>query len=353
MVTQQRSFIMFSGHRTAELFTARSYRWLLFPLLLLLILPLASTHAPAQAQSTPQPVLTELGGHNLLTEVNGTYFFTASNATNSGLWKGDGTEEGSIFLNAISPAPVFLTNSYLKNIFINDMYFFIADDGTHGEEFWVSDGTPAGTILLKDINPGANSFFSGSYYSSSFIVSNNRLFFVADDGTHGEELWVSDGTPAGTVLVKDIYPGGNPSSPGNLTSFNDTIFFTADDGTHGTELWKTDGTAAGTVLAKDVYPGGNPSSPKHLTSFNDTLFFIADDGIHGRELWGSDGTETGTLLLKDLVPGAAGSNFISLGLVHVVFNNTFLFLVEDEAGGDYDLWTSDGTPEGTTTARLK
>jgi ELWxxDGT repeat protein len=68
---------------------------------------------------------------------------------------------------------------------------------------------------------------------------SGTLFFRADDGTTGRELWRSDGTAAGTVLVKDINPGPASSSPNELTAVNGTLFFRADDGTTGVELWKT------------------------------------------------------------------------------------------------------------------
>jgi ELWxxDGT repeat protein len=110
-----------------------------------------------------------------------------------------------------------------------------------------------GLTLFKDINPGTN----GSY-PSNFINLNNTLYFTADDPTNGNELWKSDGTSAGTVLLNDIYPGTNNSSdPRNFFNLNNTLYFTADDGTNGNELWKSDGTSAGTVLVKDIYPGTN------------------------------------------------------------------------------------------------
>ena len=80
---------------------------------------------------------------------------------------------------------------------------------------------------------------------NSLTNVNGTLFFQGDDGVHGYELWKSDGTEAGTVMVKDIYEGSQGSSPGLMTDVGGTMFFAADDGIHGTELWKSDGTEAG------------------------------------------------------------------------------------------------------------
>jgi ELWxxDGT repeat protein len=105
-------------------------------------------------------------------------------------------------------------------------------------------------------------------------------------------------------LVKDILPGAFNSYPRFLTALGNTLFFSANDGVNGTELWKSDGTAAGTVLVKDIFPGSGfyiSSNPCNLTAVGSTLFFSANDGVN-RELWKSDGTAAGTVLVKDIRP---------------------------------------------------
>jgi ELWxxDGT repeat protein len=84
--------------------------------------------------------------------------------------------------------------------------------------------------------------------------------------------------------VKDIKPGTEGSYPYDLTNADGRVFFSADGGTHGTELWKSDGIATGTSLVKDINPEGS-SRPYGLANVNRTLFFAADDGTHGWELW--------------------------------------------------------------------
>src|SRR5439155_25333606 len=100
-------------------------------------------------------------------------------------------------------------------------------------------------------------------------------------------------------LVKDInpLPGGDPA---NLTVVGNTLFFTAADELHGRELWKSDGTTAGTVLVKDINPGPQDTQFRELANVNGKLFFSASDSAHGQELWMSDGTDTGTVLVKDI-----------------------------------------------------
>jgi ELWxxDGT repeat protein len=134
--------------------------------------------------------------------------------------------------------------------------------------------------MVKDINPG-----SASSYPGHLTDVNGTLFFTANDGTHGSELWKSDGTATGTVLVADINPGSTGSNPTSLTNVNGRLYFAANDGTHGEELWQSDGTPAGTNMVADIIPGSTGSYPSGLTNVNGTLFFAANDGVHGTELW--------------------------------------------------------------------
>ncbi len=127
----------------------------------------------------------------------------------------------------------------------------------------------------------------------------STLFFRADDGSSGVELWKSNGTSTGTKRVKNIRPGGS-SDPEHLTVVGDTLYFAANDGTTGRELWKTDGTGSGTKRVKNVRSGSADSNPTEFVALGNTLYFTADDGIHGYELWKSNGTSSGTKQVKDI-----------------------------------------------------
>ena len=109
--------------------------------------------------------------------------------------------------------------------------------------------------LVKDIRPGP-----GGARVHNLVVVRDKLFFVADDRTHGSELWVSDGTGSGTVMVKDIRPGNEDAYISRLFALGTDLFFVANDGSHGADLWKSDGTRAGTVMVKDIHPGARFST---------------------------------------------------------------------------------------------
>jgi ELWxxDGT repeat protein len=114
------------------------------------------------------------------------------------------------------------------------------------------------------------------------------VFFTAETPTTGRELWKSDGTEAGTVRVKELGPGSDPSYPRDLTNVNGTLYFVANDGVHGEELWTSDGTEAGTVMVADLAEGSGGSNPGLFTEVAGKLFFAATDDVHGRELWVAD-----------------------------------------------------------------
>ena len=144
--------------------------------------------------------------------------------------------------------------------------------------------------LVKDINQTSNTF-EGSADRNTEV--NGILYFSALTPTTGQELWKSDGTNAGTNMIKDILPGKNGSNPMLITNVNGTIFLVAYDGVNGIELWKTDGTATGTTLVKDIVTGPVGSSIQSMTNVNGTLFYPANDNINGSELWKRDGTAAG------------------------------------------------------------
>jgi len=147
---------------------------------------------------------------------------------------------------------------------------------------------------------------------SNLVNVRGMLFFTADDGIHGRELWRSDGTRAGTVLVKDIQPGDQGSDPSSLAPVSDRLLFTAQRRRDGRELWRSDGSSAGTVRVKDINHGTFGSDPSALTDVGGTVFFAADDGSHGSELWRSDGTRAGTALVKDINEQPASTSRRSL-----------------------------------------
>jgi ELWxxDGT repeat protein len=260
---------------------------------------------------------------------------------------GDNAFQGSIsgnLLHTVDFHPVPLTNgvaptgSYRTQFtVVNGTTFFSANDGTHGQELWGSNGTAAGTQLVADINPG-----SGGSYPANLTNVNGTLFFSANDGSHGPELWRSNGSTAGTVLVSDIDPGSAGSSPANLTNINGALFFSATDGVHGVELWRSNGTAPGTVLVKDLNAGSGSSYPSQLTNLNGTLIFVANDGIHGSELFKSNGTTAGTVLVNDIRPGSGGSYPSNLTVV----SGTLFFSATNGISGQ-ELWKSNGMTAGT------
>lgn len=248
-------------------------------------------------------------------------------------------------LKVINPTgisnPIWLTD-------VNGTLFFQADDGVHGPELWKSDGTPQGTVMIKDIYPGPQ----GS--SPAEITNVNGILYFRAADANGAELWKSNGTPEGTVMVKDIYTGQVSSCPMFLTNVGGTLFFVAGDynpvnSTARCSLWKSDGTADGTEMVKDIFYQGSYPTYKinNLTDVNGTLFFTALDN-NGVELWKSDGTEDGTNLVKNIYPD--NSLFYNSYSFLTNVGGKLFFAVNDGINGT-ELWKSDGTWDGTVMVK--
>ena len=203
--------------------------------------------------------------------------------------------------------------------------------GNNGAEPWVSDGTDAGTRLLKDIHPDGDSNPRG------FVEMGGKVYFSADDGIHGRELWVSDGTTPGTLLLKDIQPGSTGSNPDNLAAADGVLYFSANDGSEGEELWRSDGTAGGTYRLKDLLAGSESSRPRTFREVNSGLIFWAYDGNRWN-LWRTDGTAEGTVFLYPLKLPADAEHMFLLG-------NEWIFTVWTES--THEFWKTDGTALGT------
>lgn len=312
-----------------------------------------------------------------LTVAGNTLFFSALDANGRELWKTDGTAAGTVMVKDIAAGAAETIQRDAPFTVIGSTIYFIANDGTTGFELWKSDGTAAGTTLVKDINPGAANAVPhapSAGFPVQFVSIGNLIYFSADDGIHGFELWQSDGTTAGTSMVADLQAGAahsfitsltnangklyfeygviapsgapfgrflacrpTPTSPITsvnqnddggfrngtvqpLTALGSDVYFTRPDTELGTELWKSDGTAAGTVMVKDIFQYAKStyntqtysSDPQQIVATNGMVYFSAYTPANGRELWMSDGTATGTTLLADLTNDPGSSNPESL-----------------------------------------
>jgi ELWxxDGT repeat protein len=260
------------------------------------------------------------------------------------LWISDGTDVGTILLKDF--VDIYPRGSAMLNMKL----LFGADDGTNGNELWESDGTDAGTNLVIDVNPGSE---SGICYTEFYAMSN-QIFFGASDTADGCELWKSDGTNAGTELVKEIYPGapGMTHEIGHLTGVvvGSEFYFGVNDGTHGYELWKTDGTDAGTTLVVDLNTGTDFGFRTWIMAMNGVVYFDGNDGSSDwHPMWKSDGTAAGTEQVLEA---------ISVSLPIVVGNHLY-FLGNFDGNGDCsvgastadwcgdEILRSDGTSSGT------
>ncbi len=182
---------------------------------------------------------------------------------------------------------------------------FAADDGSHGEELWISDGTAAGTHLVADLY--ASPSIGGAWPSAiADLGTGKAVLFANTGGLFGASLVVTDGTATGTLtLATGILYSGPITALGNGRA----IFESSTIGVPGqqTKLWVTDGTAAGTHLV-DPAAAAFLSVPRDVLALGDgRAVFTAGDAAHGDEIWLTDGTAAGTTLLADIQAGAGGA----------------------------------------------
>jgi ELWxxDGT repeat protein len=342
------------------------------------------------------------GFRPLFTVVGRTLFFVASDGRRGfELWRSDGTTNGTRIVDDLVPGSAGLFDcaatdsdceprrSELTTAVAGGHLFFTvrqpaggsSHDGT--TEVWRSDGTAAGTAMVV-----ADDQQNVSALNPSLVAHRDRLFFTraayvhprtalwALDAQatepvlvaqvpgfspllHGSELglvivpwrdepWWSDGTAAGTFLLRDIRGDDAGSHPLPLGAVGDALLLGADDGVHGFELWRSDSSAAGTTLVADIVPGAAGSNPTRGHGLDAGVLFVADDGIHGRELWYSDGTPSGTRLVRDIQAGATGALDASWAYdpLGAVLAGSLYFAADDGIHGT-ELWRSDGSSEGT------
>ena len=268
-----------------------------------------------------------------LTEFNNKVYFVAGNGANSKLYASDGTNAGTQLIGpTIGNGIVWFLTKY------NNKLYFTYDDGIHGLELWTSDGSAAGTYLLKDIWTGTTA--GGAPYSSLpsfFTFCNGLLFFQASTPTRNEGLWVTDGTTVGTQMLGNQYSTPFGSST-NFIVLNTKIYFKGNAGS-GYGLWSSDGTTAGTQLIQSGFVGVSGASHAVL---GNKFYFQNGNNTNGQELWASDGTSAGTNMIRDINTVGFSSdpqNFFTDG-------QKVYFEATDGISGR-ELWVTDGTSLGT------
>ena len=267
------------------------------------------------------------------TVANDKLFFIANNANGERrLYVSDGTSVGTIDIKA----GIELFNGFSDFAVYGNNIYFTSDDGTgSGYGLWKSDGTVTGTVLVY---ASTNEGFIPGVIGSNYAVYKNKMYFSGNNNINGSELWVTDGTVPGTHMVINLASdaGGvfGNGAPNYMQVYNDKLYFSATDDKHGNELFKTDGSAAGTQIVKDIIPGTEGSRPFKNIVYNGFLYFSAGGSSAG--LWKTDGTDAGTVPVKT---GLYNSNFAG------IFNGELYGVLG--SSDSYAVWQSDGSTAGT------
>jgi ELWxxDGT repeat protein len=211
------------------------------------------------------------------------------------------------------------------------LYFSAGDANFQGSALWRSDGTEAGTTMVRDFNLGSSLYLQ--------LTSAGTLYFTASlgPGPSPNQLWRSDGTEAGTTLVKRIQGGTS-----GLVVKGRILYVSGEGG-----LWRSDGSPRGTTLVRGNRPGGY-FGPRLLTVAKGTLYLVATDKRHGQEVWRSDGTRAGTTIVRNIRRGSASSEPTNLTAV----GGTLFFTAKDGRHGR-ELWRAGPKPCKTAKGKCK
>ena len=215
----------------------------------------------------------------------------------------DGTVIGTSLVSRRDLAPAVSTSSPRGlTAFGGSLFFSSGEDASAGSELWISDGTDEGTELFLDFLPG-----SAGSSPSGLIVLGDRLVFTAIDAFRAPRMLRSMDVDGNVTTVRDA--DEKMHSPGAPVLVGTSLFFVAESDAAGRELWTTDGTNAGTRLVRDIAPGSAHAEIAQIVRVDDDrIVFVAATGARGVELWTSDGTAAGTRRVTDIAPGPASSN---------------------------------------------
>ena len=275
------------------------------------------------------PEATGTESHELVHGGPALFYFSGDQGTGRGLWTSSGTQgRGAVFLKALERGPTGQEPSALTRV--GDRVFFTAGDAQHGMELWVSDGTPAGTHLVKDLWPGED----GSFPSALFEYKG-QLYFTASDEEHGRELWRSDGTAEGTVLLADHEPGPEGTAPDRLTVGGDGALYFFAHFQDITALMRSDGGPTAVELFR-MPPEG--SILESLTPVGKRLFFVAGD-LHEPMVH--------LMVTEGGAPPMRVGMFAELRELVSLGGKLYFTATSGDEGTDTELWRSDGTPKGT------
>lgn len=216
----------------------------------------------------------------------------------------------------------------------NGKLYFSGTYPNAGKELMVYD--PVSDVISLAANINQTTTTAGSS-PANLMVYNNALYFSANDGLNGSELWKFDGTNATLAANINTSTATAGSFPSNLCAHGDTLFLVANDGTNGSELYKYH-SVSGAELAADIKPGSGGSYPFHLYSYGNKLCLIAKN-TNGKELYVY---ENGAITEHDINPGTGDSQRFSSGKPYFNALNNILYFSAYEPVNGTELWSFDG-----------